>query len=366
MKQKYKSFTIFAFILLLALIAIPGVLGKTRRVYLTSFILENEIEGVGFSNAIDNDNTVSFEATAYALNILKNYGIDPHDIETLKTNLEDDIEQLLNSIEVNIYDLFYLMKSLNIVDQDYEIDQSLENRIYKFVNDTGQIGGGFSYSNTSSSENLASTYYALQLYSLIDEPIANMTLHKNWVLSCNNSDGGYGGNQSLSSTLANTYYAISILNELDSVNDLVNINNTLSYLQSHYVLDSADLTNYGGYLPDEFAQFALLSSTYFCVKAVSLMDDTKLFKHSITTWVLSRQNIIDGGFAENTGGYQQKASSVIACYYAFETLKTLDSLYSLNDEIWMVEFNYWILIIVLGSIGLGIVALVYLWRRRRI
>jgi len=342
------------------------VLGKTRQSYLSSFILNNEIIGEGFSNAIDSDDTVSFEATAYALNILKNYRIDPHDIETLKSNLEDDIEELLKSIEVNIYDLFYLMKSLNIIDQDYEIDLSIEDRIYKFINDTGQIGGGFSFSNTSSSENLASTYYAIQLYSLIDKPMVNMTFHKNWVLSCNNSEGGYGGNQSLSSTLASTYYAVSILDELGAINDLVDKNKTLTYLKSFYVDDSADLNSFGGYLPEEMAQYALLSSTFFCVKSISLIDLNELNSASIRAWILARQNFEDGGFAENSEGYEQKTSSVISSYYGFETLKIFNPNSPLAGEIWMVEFNFLILGIVLMSIGIIIALIVFFWRKRRI
>jgi hypothetical protein len=110
----------------------------------------------------------------------------------------------------------------------------------------------------------------------------------------------------------------------------------------------------------------LLSSTFFCVKTISLIDASELNVGSTVTWVLARQAFEDGGFAENSEGYKQKVSSLIASYYAFNTLKALNSLSSLTSEIWMVEFNYLILIVVLGSIGLGIAAIVFLWRRRRI
>jgi hypothetical protein len=111
----------------------------------------------------------------------------------------------------------------------------------------------------------------------------------------------------------------------------------------------------------------LLSSTYFCVKAISLIDDSELIISPTTKWVLARQNFIDGGFAENTEGYQQKVSSIIATYFAFKTLKIINpSLSSLSSEIWMVEFNFIILGILLGSIALIIAAAIFLWRRRRI
>jgi prenyltransferase beta subunit len=353
--------------LFLTINAIPNVLGATRQSYLTSFISSNEIIGEGFTNAIEGDDTVSFEATAHALDILTYYVIFPQDIETLKTNLEDDLKEMFDNNEVVLYDLYYLLKSLNIL--GHIIDSLLMDRIYKFVNDTEQISGGFSFSNTSKSANLASTYYVIQINTLIDNPIENISLHKNWVLSCNNSDGGYGGNQSLTSTYLDTCFAALILDDerFGDINDLVDRTKTLAYLKSFYVNNSADLNSYGGYLPDELAEYALLSSTYYCVKVISLIESSELNTVATIAWILERQNFKDGGFAENSEAYQQKASSVIASYYAFSTLMILDPLLSvLNSEIWMVEFNYLILGIVLGSIGLVIAAAIFLLRRRRI
>ena len=127
---------------------------------------------------------------------------------------------------------------------------------------------------------LTYTFYVIQLYSLIGQPIANISIHKDWVLSCNNTDGGYGGNQTLSSTYIDTCFAAFILDDerFGDINDLVDINNTLTYLKSFYVNNSADLNNYGGYLPDELAGYALLSSTYYCVKAISLISGSEFNK----------------------------------------------------------------------------------------
>jgi len=364
LKYKYRNLIIVIFLLLITINAIPSVLGKTRQSYLTRFVKNNEIEQKGFSNGITPDEFVSLDATAYALEILDYYGINPHEIEALQNNLETNIGDMFDESEVIIYDLFYLMKSLNLL--QHEIDLDLENRIYQYLNDTEQIGGGFSFSNTSSSASLASTYYIIQLYSLINETIENLPVHKNWVLSCYNIDGGYGGNQSLSSTLLNTYFAALIFDELWEINDLVNINKTLSYLKSFYINDSADLNNFGGYMPDKNAQYAMLSSSYFCVKAISLIDAVELNVDPTISWILTLQNFEDGGFSENTEGYKQKKSSIITSYYAFESLKILNSLSSLAKEVWMVEFNYWILGIVLISIGVVIAVIVFVWRKRRI
>jgi len=365
LKYKYRNLIIIIFLLLITINAIPSVLGKTRQSYLTSFVLNNEIEQKGFTNGILSEETISLDATAYALEILEDYGINPHEIEALQNNLEKSIDEMFDTDEINLYDLYYLMKSLNYL--QYEIDIALENRIYQYLNDSEQIGGGFSPSNTSSSASLASTYYIIQLYSLINETIENLPVHKNWVLSCYNIDGGYGGNESLSSNLLNTYFAILIFDELWEINDLINRNKTLSYLKSFYINDSADLNNFGGYIPDKNAQYAMLSSSYFCVKAISLIEANELNVGPTISWILKLQNFEDGGFSDNTEGYNQKKSSIIASYYAFKTLKILNpSLSTLAKEVWMVEFNYWILGIVLLSIGVVIAVIVFLWRKRRI
>lgn len=366
MRHKYRNLIIVTFLFFLTINAIPNVLGATRQSYLTNFILSNEIVGNGYSNGVEGGNRVSFEATAYALDILMNYYIFPQDIETLQNNLELNIRDMFDSGVVDLYDLYFMLKSLDLL--GHTIDAVLSNRIYKFINDTEQISGGFSFSNSSKSANLASTYYVIQIFTLMNKPVENIPLHKNWVLSCNNSDGGYGGNQSLTSTYIDTCFAAFILDDdrFGNINDLADVIKTLTYLKSFYVENSADLNNYGGYLPDEIAEYALLSSTYYCVKAIYLIDPTHLNTIPTTSWILKRQNFQDGGFVENTDGSQETESSVISCYFAFETLRILNTLSYLASEIWRVEFNYVILGVVLGSIGLLIAATVFLWRRRRI
>jgi prenyltransferase beta subunit len=374
LKYKYRNFIIISFAIILTINAVPSVLGKSRGLYLKDFILNTEVEGVGFSNVIvgageseNGEKLVSREATAYALSILNDMGANLNAFTSMDTELEERIGDMFDSSVVNIYDLYYLLKSLNLLESP--IASSLSNRIYEFLNETAQPTGGFSFSNTTHLSSLTCTYYAIQIYSLINKPIANISTHKNWVLSCNNTDGGYGGNQTLSSTCFDTSIAAFILADVrfGDINDLVDIDKTLVYLKSFYVNNSADLDNYGGFLPSELAGNALLSSTYYCVKAISLIDSDALNAQDIVSWVLKHQNFEDGGFMETLQGDQSSTSSVIASYHAFETIKTLQpSLVSLNYDIGMVEFNYVILGVVLGSIGLVIAIVVFLWKRRRI
>jgi len=364
LKNKFRNLSIAFLLFFLMINAIPNVLSKTRNAYLTSYILNNEIKSSGFSNAISGNKEVSFEATAYAIDILKFYGKKPAEIELLQERLDVNVTAMFDNDDVDLYDLYFLLKSLELL--DYSIETNLVNRIYTFLNDTKQVTGGFSLSNTSTSVSIISTFYVIQLFLLIDKPIENTTLQTNWVLSCNNDDGGFGGNTSLPSTLTNTYYALTILNKLGDLNVLSDSNKTINYLKSFYVSDSADLDDFGGYLPDEVALFALLSSTYFCVEAISLINENELSSDSTTAWVLDRQAVQDGGFVDNTHGNQKKLSSVTTSYYAFKTLEILKSLSKLKQEIGMVEFNFLILGIVLISIVFVIAISIYIWRKRRI
>ena len=369
MKSKYLNLIVIVLVFIFLLSAIPAVLGKTRKSYLIDFIYSNEIEGFGFSNSNDNGETVSYEATAYALQILDSSGRNPHEAVLLKENLEANITEIFNE-EDFIYDLYFLLKSIEILEEEVSIDADLKDRISEYLNQTEQVGGGFSISNTSTSASLSTTYYVIQIFSLINESVTihkNVTEHKNWVLSCSNLDGGYGGNSSLSSTLLSTYYAASILIELGfSLNDLVAVNQTLDYLKSFYVNDTGDIDNYGGYLPDDLAIDASLSSTFYCVNKIDLINPQELHKSPTVNWVIDHQNFVDGGFVDTTAGDEQKLSSIVSSYFAFEILKTFNSLSVLNKDAWMVEFNYWILIAVLGSIGFAVFLIYVIWRKRRI
>jgi len=365
LKSKVRKFFIFVVISIIIFSIIPSVLAKSRKSYLIDFIYKCEIRSEGFRNGISEGEEISFEATAYALEILDFYGVKIRDITELREKFEELLENIIDEGKINLYDLYYILKSYTIL--DFPISNGTYNKIYYFLNGTEQISGGFSSSNTTSSPSLISTYYVINMYSMIGKNVSDITKHKNWILSCYNSDGGYGGNSSLSSTIINTYYAVLLFYELDSINDLVNINDTINYFKSFYINEEQDLNNFGGYLADSITDYTLLSSTYYCVKSISIIDDSELHKKDTMKWVLSHQNLQDGGFSDNTEGDDQKQSSIFTSYFAFKTLEIFDpQLSKLSNDIGMVEFNYWILFIIIGSIGLLLAAAVFFWRKRRI
>jgi len=346
----------------------PVASAKTRQIHLIDFLYENQNNDESFG--------ISTQDTANAIEIIDFYNayliegflqaIKKVDIPTLEVYLEDEITSMFNEGEIDIYDLFYLLSTLDFLGKLDSLDLNLHDKIYEYINETEQSTGGFSPTNTSTNANLISTFLIYNVFTLIDEPVENQTLHKNWVLSCNNTDGGYGGNQSLSSTLLTTYYAIYLVNELGEVSDLANQANTLNYLKSFYINDPDNLANFGGYLPDAFAKNSLLSSTYFCVEGIRLIDSNELNKIATVNWVLNHQNFQDGGFSDHDEENDQQLSSISASYYAFEILKSLNSLDLLNEDIFMVEFNFLILIIVLSITGIIIAGIYLFWRKRRI
>ena len=377
MKGKYRTITLMVLISILVLsILAPVILAKQRKTYLTDFLFSNQIEHSGFSNSVNTD-VFSYEATTGALEIIDHYFIyeTPGDwgatnmninITLFQESLGEKITPLLYSGGIILYNLYYLLRALTIL--NYSFSDAHINTIQTYIDECAQDGGGFSPTNTSTSASLISTYYSVKLYSMIGKlDFLDKSLHKNWVLNCRNTDGGYGGNSSLPSTIANTYYAILTVNILGTIEELVNPSTTVSYLNSFFISDISDERNFGGYLPDSQAKNALISSTYYSTKAISLLDNSKLHMENTTLWIKARQNFKDGGFADNSDGVDQKVSSISNSFLAFEILKIFDEdLLLLEEHVWMIEFNWFILLIILSSIGVVIVIGVIVWKKKKL
>jgi len=347
----------------------PIALAKTRQSHLIDFIYENQRGKITFG--------LSSQDTANAIEILDFYDAylvenlfetpKSVDIPDLKVYLKNGIKTMFDTGEIDIYKVYHSLETLNRLEPlETSLNSTLHNKIYNYINNTYQVGGGFSPTNTTNAANMVSTYYIYKIFTIIDEPVENETSHKSWVISCNNTDGGYGGNQTLSSTLITTYFAVYLINELGSINDLADQTKTLNYFKSLFIGDSNSLDHYGGFLPDLFAETPLLSSTLFCVEGLRLIDENELNKIAISNWVLKHQNFLDGGFGDFTEGVDSRLSSISTSYYAFKILQILGSLDLLNEDIFMVEFSYLTLIIIFSVLGIIILGGYLILRRRRI
>ncbi|GAH16549.1 unnamed protein product, partial [marine sediment metagenome] len=111
---------------------------------------------------------------------------------------------------------------------------------------------------------------------------------------------------------------------------------------------------------------SLLSSTYFCVNGIALINESELNGDDTVNWVLNHQNFLDGGFSDWVEGNDQRTSSVSASYYAFNLLETFGSLDLLNEDIFQIEFDYLMLIIIPSTIAVIIGIIYFFIRRRRI
>lgn len=352
------------------LMFIPVVSAKTRQSYLADFLFQNQIGNEKFGN--------SYLDTSYALEIIDYYDLyeiqglfgseTKVDKETFIENLETKVQEMFDDGEIDLYDLYYLLSSLDFLNELDTLDSEYKDKIHEYINHTEQISGGYAITNTSKSANLISTYFVYKIYTLLDEPIFNQTTHLNWILLCNNTDGGYGGNQTLASTILTTYCAVYLVSELTTVDYLDNKTATLNYILSFYCDDPLDLDNYGGFLPDLFTNNALLSSTYYCIESIGLIDNSALNPVATATvnWILARQNFQDGGFVDDPSESEEGLSSIPATYHAFKILHNLNALDNLNQDVFLVEFNYIILIIVLSVIGIIAVIIVYIWRKRKL
>lgn len=356
-------------------LVIPFAMARTRKSYLTDFLLSAQQEE-GFVNSIRDNSSISYEASAYALEMLSFF--DLYEVEgwfgaveanvnvsVLSGEIEDELEANVDDLDATIYDIYFLLKSLDLLNST--ISSSLEEDIVAFLDASEQVGGGFGATNTSTTANLAATYFSLKTLDLLGEDQQNPESTRLWVRDCYNSDGGYGGNSSLESTIANTFYAILLLRDFYESDDFNDEEQTLEYLTSFYVDEEADELNYGGYLPHKDASYAKLSSTYYCVSIINIIDQSKLNNESTANWVLSKQSFTNGGFSDYSEGHDRYISTVTCSYFAFHVLKTFDTdLLYLEEQVWMAEFNWIIFMIVLIVLGAVIAVAILIWRKRRI
>ncbi len=338
----------------------PLALGATRAFYLVNFILDQQNGNNGFGD--------SYGSTTNALEILDYFGALGN-VNSPKTQqyLRNELREKFDTNNLNIYDLYYILKSIDILnDTDTEVSLSFRIELMNYIEDLNQTGGGFSPTNKTDSSTMISTFYALEAYSILSNgEFEVQDIHKDWVLNCtDNITGGFKGSISSSTpSLINTYCAILILNRAGAIGELVNKSKTINYIKSFYVSTSSDKVNYGGYLPDSTAYQTLLSSTYYCVKILNILSAGFQDTQTIN-WIYNRQNYIDGGFVDFGDESFQGDSSIIGSYFALESLLILGG--SLDVEIWMVEFNYMLLIILIIIFAVVIGLAILFWRRRKL
>lgn len=388
--SRIRIFSIFLLFIIISFSVIPFVLAKERKTYIIDFLYDCEVNDEGFSNSAEDTDEISIEATAYALEILDDFDAlqkkdifqfeVEHEVNTtdLPDFLEDEAKDTVSQGENRLYNLYFFLKSLYILEDhndEYSMSSSLEDNIKNYCDTLLQLGGGYAPTPTSDSATLASTYFALAIYDLLDESYANKSITKYWIITCINTDGGYGGTPELESTVQDTYYAILAMDLLGDVSDLYYEDATIEYLESFYEDDENNSNNYGGYYPDEDSEITLISSTLFCLMGINLIDNDEIDNVEETLeWLKNRQNFRDGGFADLDDEYEQKDSSVINSYYALQLINLLDAEIqpfpaTLDEKVFMLEFIWldWLIFAgLLIAVGVIVVVIIIIRRRRRV
>lgn len=369
---------IFIILFLLSLISVSlgalfsPVTARSRRTHLTDFILNNRIENKGYSNSILEEHYVSEQSTYYALKMLEDLDLleTQEDLDILATTLAQNVQTELDEYDDNsLITLYYLLHSLSVLDSLDEISTDNKNEIINWINLSIHENGGFKNFN-SSLPTVFNTYFSVKvLYLLSSENIFDSQNHTEWIISCNNSDGGFGGNSTLNSSIISTYYAVLGVNNLTDISDLSLQNESIiQYIMESYNSDIADSLNYGGFSQTDSPTKSLISTTFYCVSTVNLLDSNQLDSETILQWILKSQNPIDGGFSESKSDGSTSYSSMITTYYAFNIIKYLDpDFFSLNEDVWDVEFNWVILIIlILIIIAAPTIVIFIIWRKRKV
>lgn len=361
MKSKLQRSSIIVLIFVVTLTFAPMVFALSRKGEIIKFITDHKTEdGTGFSNSQVNTNETSYEATAYALDILDYYKIVNTKVNTtsIENFFTDELNLMLENNNLTLYNLYYILQTLDIL--EYQLEGGLYNDTRDYIFALNQSGGGFSFTESSNSSNIISTYLVLKSFEFLNLTLENVTVHEDWIYSCNNSDGGFGATPEASSRLSSTFYALLALETLNRTNSMPNKNDTITYFRSFYSFE-------GGYIPDQSENVPLLSSTYYCIYGLSILNGNFNNADKTIEWILDHQNTLDGGFSEGDFEAANLKSSMVNTYFGFQSLRILNpSLNVLNEEVGMVQFNWVILLIVLTIIGFAVGIGFYIYQERKI
>ncbi len=191
---------------------------------------------------------------------------------------------------------------------------------------------------------------------------------KAYFLNCYNPDGGFAEIVGKESALESTWAAVAGLARLSELTGFslaatIDVPLTLQYISQFYFWSESDSFNFGGYGTSERAT---VRDTFYAQKSIFALGSTNPNATSVQKYLLSCQNVADGGFAEKNENNHYWTSSMITSYFAFAALETFDNqLGMLNVEVWFLPFDFVLLIIILTIIIVVIAAAVHYYRKHR-
>ncbi|MHA1794774.1 MAG: prenyltransferase/squalene oxidase repeat-containing protein [Promethearchaeota archaeon] len=367
MKRRNKLTLLITISITLALfLSVQNAAAANRKELLEQFCLSNQHSSGAFLDTptgnVEDEGLLS-EFTTYA-NLFILAQIDPeltnlNDQGIIRSYLRDRYLQFSDVGSGIITQAYYAYFGGILLDTNFTstMIEDATTKLFELQNDTTN---GFA-SAEATEANIPDTYFAVKLlttFGKINE--TSPTNLANFVFSTwdaeNSAFASIPGGEA---TIIDTYYALATLSELNSLNQLnsTQIQGISDFVESYYFGDPTQSLHYGGYgIQTGITQSSLLL-TYFATHILSLLD-IPLHEETLT-WVLSRQNPTDYGFADVSSGNAELISSAKLSYYAVSTILLYDSeAFStsrnalMNEEIWQLETNPWAITgIVIGSIA---------------
>jgi len=213
---------------------------------------------------------------------------------------------------------YFAVKSLNLLDADSWIQTDTPEWVGGRQNHNSQDGenyGGFEWKENFNTSFMEATYYGIQLtIELNSFYTINPLTARDWILSQENFDGGFGPTASISfSTIKDTYYAQKTLINMHNP-ELINKESMISYVKSLQNLTTSSLINYGGFKPFEGSFNTTLESTYYAIKILAELEELEQINSSVVLQYVYSKEVEMGGFKDTRSNYPNIADT----YYAIK------------------------------------------------
>lgn len=376
MKRAIRFTTLFICGSLALILLTPMVLALTRRTHLENFIDSAKTPSGGYqTTALPNNitaGTPDLESTTYAISMSFVFGKSNEDFIDTTNWIIDNMKTAGNGFRLFLSDttatmagMFYASMALNATSK-LSLGDGPRLWIEARRNTTS---GGFDTQEGGITTTLA-TYYALEsLYQLNNYStiLAYRNNIQGYFLACYNSvDGGFADIIGQASTLESTWAAVAGLYRLKQFTGYslptADITKTLQYVSQFYFSTESDTFNYGGY---GTSARATVRDTFYAQMTYFLLGSINPNKDAVEDYLLSCQNIVDGGFAEKTQNSNYGTSSMVTTFFAFEALETFDNkLEMLNVEVWFLPFDYVSLIVIIAIVIVVLAFAVHYYRKR--
>ncbi len=373
MKRAMRYTTIFICANLALILIAPTVLGLTRKTHLSNFIDSAETLSGGYqsttypsNNSAGNPDLVS---TALAINMSIFFGKTANTFYDTSTWIKDylltsDDGFLITPDETTeTMEAMYLATlALDTLDSVSSLASEVSDWIVDRRNATSH---GFANQEDGITTTRA-TFYAIESLNYLGNisTINSYTTEtKEYYLSCYNSaDGGFAEIIGAESTLDATWAAVGGLYRIGQLNAIV-ASKTINYVSQFYFSSGADTFNFGGY---GTSGRATVRDTFYIQEIYSLLSTENPNEVNVTKYLLSCQNVADGGFSEKNTLDEYRTSSMLTSYYAFKALLTIDNqLAMLNEEVWYLPFDWITLVIVLAVLIVVIAIGIHYYKKRR-